>query len=121
MEDIVSSNFIYDEGRAGLINVNWSDQAYRKPANIVKIFGTKGKIVADKHAYKIYMREADEKQGFEVGWNTRYITDFAKSVRFMFVEMNLQGNWIILWIAWKKAALRIFPVSLRHKNRCCHG
>lgn len=82
VEDIVSSNFIYDEGRAGLINVNWSDQAYRKPANIVKIFGTKGKIVADKHAYKIYMREADEKQGFEVGWNTRYITDFAKSVRF---------------------------------------
>ncbi|MEN6350322.1 MAG: Gfo/Idh/MocA family oxidoreductase [Syntrophomonas sp.] len=82
VEDIVSSNFIYDEGRAGLINVNWSDQAYRKPANIVKVFGTRGKIVADKHAYKIYMRQANEKYGFETGWNTRYITDFAKSVRF---------------------------------------
>ncbi|MEN6373159.1 MAG: Gfo/Idh/MocA family oxidoreductase [Smithella sp.] len=82
VEDIVSSGFIYDEGRAGLINVNWSDQAYRKPANIVKVFGTGGKIVADKHAYKIYMREANEQYGFDVGWNTRYITDFAKSVRF---------------------------------------
>ena len=82
VEDIVSSGFIYDEGRTGLINVNWSDQAYRKPANMVKVFGTRGKIVADKHAYKIYMREANEQYGFEVGWNTRYITDFAKSVRF---------------------------------------
>lgn len=82
VEDIVSSHFIYNEGCAGLINVNWSDQAYRKPANIVKIFGTKGKIVADKHAYKVYMRQANEKYGFETGWNTRYITDFAKSVRF---------------------------------------
>ena len=42
----------------------------------------KGKIIADKHAYKIYLKEANHNSGFHQGWNTRYITDFAKSVRF---------------------------------------
>ena len=82
VEDLVSSNFIYNNGYNGSIMVNWSDESIRKPANIVKIFGTKGKIVADKHAYKIFLKEADPANGFHKGWNTRYITDFAKSVRF---------------------------------------
>lgn len=81
-EDLVSSNFAYANGINGTIMVNWSDETFRKPTNIVTIFGTRGKIVADKHAYKIFLREADEKRGFQKGWNTRYITDFAKSVRF---------------------------------------
>lgn len=82
VEDLVCSNFIYNDGYSGNIMVNWSDETYRKPTNIFTVFGTKGKIVADKHAYKIYLKEADIGEGFHKGWNTRYITDFAKSVRF---------------------------------------
>lgn len=82
VEDLVSSTFIYNNGRSGTVMVNWSDETYRKPANIVTIFGTGGKIVADKHAYKIFLKEADQNNGFHKGWNTRYITDFAKSVRY---------------------------------------
>ena len=82
VEDLVSSTFIYNNGCTGTIMVNWSDQSFRKPTNIVKILGTKGKIVADKHAYKLFLKEADQDNGFHEGWNTRYITDFAKSVRF---------------------------------------
>ena len=63
--------------------VNWSDETYRKPANIVKVFGTGGRIIADKHAFKVYLKKADEANGFEKGWTTRYITDFAESVRFI--------------------------------------
>ena len=81
VEDLVSSTFIYNKGYTGSIMVNWSDATYRKPTNIVKILGTKGKIVADKHAYKIFIKKADQENGFHKGWNTRYITDFAKSVR----------------------------------------
>jgi predicted dehydrogenase len=87
VEDLVSSTFIYNKGFSGSIMVNWSDETYRKPANIVKIIGTGGKIIADKHAYKIYLKKPDQKYGFDKGWNTRYITDFAKSVRFY-----LRGN-----------------------------
>lgn len=82
VEDLVNSNFVYNRGCHGSIMVNWSDETYRKPTNIVTIFGTKGKIIADKHAYKIYLKEPDPNNGFNEGWNTRYITDFAKSVRF---------------------------------------
>ena len=82
VEDLVSSTFIYENGCAGTIMVNWSDETFRKPTNIVTIFGTRGKIIADKHAYKIYLKEADQANKFHDGWNTRYITDFAKSVRF---------------------------------------
>ena len=87
VEDMVSSTFIYNKGFSGTIITNWSDETYRKPANIVKIIGTNGKIIADKHAYKIYLKKPDLKNGFDQGWNTRYITDFAKSVRFY-----LRGN-----------------------------
>ena len=62
--------------------VNWSDETFRKPTNIVTIFGTQGKIVADKHAYKIFLKEPDHDNRFHKGWNTRYITDFGNSVRF---------------------------------------
>ena len=82
VEDLVLSNFVYGSGYSGTIMVNWSDVTYRKPTNIFTIFGTGGKIVADKHAYKIYLKEPNEEHGFHEGWNTRYITDFAESVRF---------------------------------------
>jgi predicted dehydrogenase len=81
VEDMVTSTLVYDSGLSGTVTVNWSDEAYRKPANIISFFGTKGKIIADKHAYKIYLREGQPLNGFHDGWNTRYITDFAKSVR----------------------------------------
>ena len=82
IEDLVSSTFIYDKGYSGTIIANWSDESYRKPTNIFTILGTKGKIIADKHAYKIFLRDSDDSNGFQKGWNTRYITDFSKSVRF---------------------------------------
>ena len=82
VEDLVSSTFHYKSGPCGTIHVNWSDASYRKPTNIIKAFGTKGKIIADKHAYRVYLREPSPDYGFYEGWNSRYITDFAESVRF---------------------------------------
>ena len=81
-EDLVISNFAYNDGCNGTIMVNWSDETFRKPTNLVTIFGTRGKIAADKHAYKIYLKEPDPGNGFQRGWNTSYITDFGQSVRF---------------------------------------
>ena len=82
VEDLVSSTFVYNNGCSGTVTANWSDETYRKPTNIITLFGTKGKIVADKHAFKIFLKEPDQSNGFRKGWNTRYITDFAKSVRY---------------------------------------
>jgi predicted dehydrogenase len=87
VEDFVSSTFIYENGYTGSIVVNWSDETFRKPANIITINGTRGKIIADKHAYKIYLKDSDPSGRLEKGWNTVYITEFAESVSFY-----LRGN-----------------------------
>lgn len=87
VEDLVSTTFHYANGVTGQVTANWSDETFRKPANIVTLFGTKGKLIANKHEYKVYLREPDPENGFEHGWNTRYITEFSKSVRFY-----LRGN-----------------------------
>ena len=81
VDDLVMSNFIYKNGVTGSIKVNWSDETYRKPTNILKIFGTNGTIIADKHMYKLFLKDENKELGLNKGWNTRYITDFAKSVR----------------------------------------
>lgn len=82
VEDAVSSTFVYKNGCSGTIYVNWSDTAYRKPANKIELFGTKGKILADQHSYKIYCNDEDPQNAFRKGWNTRYITDVFKNVPF---------------------------------------
>lgn len=82
VEDAVSSTFLYKNGCSGTIYINWSDESYRKPTNKIELFGSKGKILADQHSFKIYCNEADENQGFRQGWNTRYITDVFRNVPF---------------------------------------
>ena len=82
VEDFVSSTFIYEDGYTGTITVNWSDESYRKPTNIITVFGTRGRIVADKHGYKVFLKESNETDGYHEGWNTYAITDFAENVRF---------------------------------------
>jgi predicted dehydrogenase len=81
-EDAVYSTFLYGDGSTASIEVNWSDASYRKPTNRVEILGTNGKIIADKHAYKVFLREPDECGLFDSGWNVRYVTDLARPVRF---------------------------------------
>jgi predicted dehydrogenase len=82
VEDAVCSMFFYNNGLVGNISVNWSDESFRKAVNCVELLGTKGKILADKHAYKVYLRDGAPEVGFDKGWTIRYITDFAKPVRF---------------------------------------
>jgi scyllo-inositol 2-dehydrogenase (NADP+) len=87
VEDIVSSTFIYNNGPSGTLYVNWSDESFRKPTNKIEFFGTKGKIQADQHGFKIYLTEENKALGYREGWNTVYITDIFQSVPFY-----LRGN-----------------------------
>jgi predicted dehydrogenase len=82
VEDLVMSTLYYDSECSGTIYANWSDSAYRTPTNVVTIFGSEGKIIADRHSYKIFLRNAAVGEGFKQGWNTRHITDFSENVRF---------------------------------------
>jgi predicted dehydrogenase len=82
VEDAVSSTFLYKDGTTGTIYINWSDESYRKPTNKLEIFGFSGKIIADQHSIKIYLKEPNKEYNLRKGWNTLYITDIFKPVPF---------------------------------------
>jgi len=82
VEDIVSSTFIYSSGTVGGIYINWCDDSYRKPTNKLELFGDKGKILADQHGFKIFMKEENKAEGYRKGWNSVYITDIFEPVPF---------------------------------------
>jgi scyllo-inositol 2-dehydrogenase (NADP+) len=82
VEDAVNATFLYFDGTTGTLNVNWSDESYRKPTNKIEIFGSKGKIIADQHGIKIFCKFKSESENLRKGWNTIYITDIFKSVPF---------------------------------------
>jgi predicted dehydrogenase len=82
VEDAVNATFLYKSGISGTLNVNWSDESYRKPTNKIEILGTKGKILADQHGIKIYLKKKSPEDNLHEGWNTIYITDVFKQVPF---------------------------------------
>jgi len=82
VEDAINATFLYKNGISGTINVNWSDESYRKPTNKIEIFGSQGKILADQHGIKIFIKHSSPENNLREGWNTIYITDVFKPVPF---------------------------------------
>lgn len=82
VEDAVNATFLYRNGISGTLNVNWSDESFRKPTNKIEIFGTKGKILADQHGIKLFLKDDDQQNNLRKGWNTIYITDIFQPVPF---------------------------------------
>ncbi len=82
VEDTVLATMLYKNGISGTLNVNWSDESYRKPTNKIEIFGTEGKILADQHGIKIFRKNALPSLELREGWNSLYITDVFKPVPF---------------------------------------
>jgi len=82
VEDAVSAVFSYENGAAGILETNWSDETYRKMSTTVTVHGTKGKLVVDRQELKVYLREGTAFEGYAEGWNSRYITSLQKPVGF---------------------------------------
>ena len=82
VEDAVTAALLYDDGKFGTVDVNWSDTSYRKPCNKIEIFGTGGKLLADQHGLKLFMNEPNERLNLNEGWNTFSITDLFHPVPF---------------------------------------
>jgi len=82
VEDAVDAILDYPDGLSGVLQTNWSDETYRKMTTTVTLHGTKGKLIADRQALSLYLRPGAEVQGYEAGWNNRYITDLQAPVPF---------------------------------------
>jgi predicted dehydrogenase len=82
-EDEVFSTLYYPEGRTAQISVNWSDESYRKMTTRVTVWGTAGRIFADRQECQVYLRNnAPLPAGYEPGWNVRYTTELTEPVWF---------------------------------------
>lgn len=83
VEDEIYCSLHYNNGASGQLSVNWSDESFRKMSTKVSVWGTKGRITADRQECQIYLREpSDALPGVPSGWSVRYTTDLTQEVWF---------------------------------------
>jgi scyllo-inositol 2-dehydrogenase (NADP+) len=82
VEDAVYATFRYPGGGSGQLETNWSDDSYRKMSTTITVFGTKGKIIADRQECKVYLRHGADFEEYPAGWTIRYITDLQAPVAY---------------------------------------
>jgi predicted dehydrogenase len=82
VEDAVYSLIKLKNGVSGTLQVNWSDETYRKMSTSLTVQGKKGKIICDATEIKIFLNEPSFCEKLDKGWTIKYITDFAIPVNF---------------------------------------
>jgi len=81
VEDEVYATFFYADGKTGQIAANWSDESLRKMSTNITIWGTNGKISADRQEVRIFLRDGPNVAlNLNKGWNTRYTTELTQNV-----------------------------------------
>jgi len=82
-DDEVFGTLYYEDGKSAQISVNWSDESYRKMSTMITIWGTNGRIHADRQECQTYLRDdAAAPADYKKGWNVRYTTDMTEPVWF---------------------------------------
>ncbi|WP_407687316.1 Gfo/Idh/MocA family protein [Mycobacterium sp. HUMS_1102779] len=83
VDDEVYCTTRYPNGASGQLCVNWSDESYRKMSVKVSVWGTNGRITADRQECRIYLREPHPGlPELGTGWTSRYTTDLTEEVWF---------------------------------------
>jgi len=83
VEDEVYCTLNYPGGASGQLCVNWSDESFRKMSTRISVWGTQGRLTADRQECQIYLREAAPGlPDTPAGWTVRYTTDLTREVWF---------------------------------------
>ena len=68
IDDEVSSTLYYPENRTVSVSVNWSDESVRKMTTRITLWGTGGRIFADRQEIQVYLREDTTiPEGYQAG------------------------------------------------------
>lgn len=82
-DDEVYSTLVFANGLSAQLSVNWSDESQRKMSTKLTLWGTKGRIYADRQEVQVYLREPPKNlPGYDKGWNVRYTTELTDPVWF---------------------------------------
>lgn len=83
VDDEVYCTFHYVNGATGQLAVNWSDESFRKMSTKISVWGSGGRLSADRQECQIYLREAHATlPSASKGWTVRYTTDLTDKVWF---------------------------------------
>lgn len=105
-DDEVFGSLFFADGKSAQISVNWSDESYRKMSTKISIWGTAGRITADRQECQVYLRDtATRPAGYQQGWNSRYTTDLTEPVWFYLrgEEYSAQLDYFVTCIEEKRA------------------
>lgn len=105
-DDEVFGTLYYEGGKSAQISVNWSDESYRKMTTKITLWGTNGRITADRQEVQVYLRDtAVIPAGYQQGWNVRYTTDLTDPVWFYIrgEEYSSQLDYFVRCIEDKRA------------------
>jgi predicted dehydrogenase len=82
-EDEVYTSLYFDGGTTAQLSVNWSDESCRKMTTKISIWGSAGRIYADRQEIQVFLRGgAKMPDGYHSGWNVRYTTELTAPVWF---------------------------------------
>jgi scyllo-inositol 2-dehydrogenase (NADP+) len=82
-DDAAFGTLYFPESKTGQVSVYWSDESYRKMTTRITVWGTEGRIFADRQECQAYLRDtATVPPGYESGWNVRYTTELTEPVWF---------------------------------------
>lgn len=82
-DDEVYSTLYFDDGLTAQLSVNWSDESYRKMSTKITVWGTNGRLYADRQECQAYLRSTEAApKGYNEGWNVRYTTELTDEVWF---------------------------------------
>ena len=81
VDDEVYGTLHFPGGMSGQLSVNWSDESHRKMSTRISVWGTNGKIVADRQECQVYLRDPSPAlPELAKGWAVRYTTDLTEEV-----------------------------------------
>ena len=81
VEDEIYCTLRYANGASGQLCVNWSDDSFRKMSTRISVWGTNGRITADRQECQIFLREPHPAlPGVGKGWTIRYTTELTEEV-----------------------------------------
>ncbi|MCB0999852.1 MAG: Gfo/Idh/MocA family oxidoreductase [Acidimicrobiales bacterium] len=82
VEDAVYALFDYAGGFSGQLETNWSDETHRKMSTTIAVYGSHGKILADRQELQVFLKKGASFEQYPEGWTTRYITDLQAPVSY---------------------------------------
>ncbi len=83
VDDEVYCTMHFANGGSGQLSVNWSDESHRKMSTKISVWGTNGRLVADRQECQTFLRSKHSAlTDYELGWTVKYTTDLTNDVWF---------------------------------------